>query len=393
MSALAHETVFQNVAKISKFLPFIPALQEIHPDGSFPLVEDPLVTKRATLIGMFVLRPGRSSAFTGPLLNKEGFPESVYNKQLDWVYNVRGLDGGWIIANSNGVDAYRLALQYGASDAVITGSNAVSVEGVAGSHGPGYLWQAYALGEWAQLKSADPCIAKKIQEQREEWQRLGYLSARKYPATIVYTRSGLVFPGSKDFLEARVFSEKHPDGSEVEVLILTSEAGAQQVRLRAAAFGLADRIEDMLVVVPPPAGEMAVGCSASMDLAQVPHILHDRFGMRLVNHDGGQSVLRDFSRAGALAQMNITLCRHQSQLEVLRTRPGVDEALRAEIVASFDSRVMHFFGSSRVAAEGDAVPCRAVPASLPAVYAVSDKKDEVAVLTFDCSGSVDFYSE
>ena len=44
----------------------------------------------------------------------------------------------------------------------------------------------------------------------------------------------------KDIFEARIFHATHPDGSPVESYILTSEAGAERLRARAADHGLAD---------------------------------------------------------------------------------------------------------------------------------------------------------
>ncbi len=324
------------------------------------------------------------------MLNENKYPESMYNNELDWVYNVRGLDGGWIIANANSVDAYRLALQYGVSDAVIAGSNAASIEGVASEHSAGYIWQPYCLGEWDQLKSVDPEIAHKIAEQRVEWQRLGVLSSRKYAALIIFTWSGISYEGQKDFLEARVFGEKRPDGSDHEIYIMTSELGASKVRERAHLFGLHGRIEEMLIVMPPRAASPTDTLSADIDIALVPQLLHDKYGMRIVNHDGGQTVLREFCRAGAMSQMNITLCRHQSQRDVIATSHKVKDSQRAELLENFDSRLQYFFSSP--GEEGGAV-CRGIPAALRPVCVISDDKDEVAVVTFDTRGGVDFHQE
>ena len=67
---------------------------------------------------MFVLRPAISN-WIDPILDKKGDPSSMYKVEHGWSYNFNGLDGGWLLANGNPLDAYRLALQYGATDAVI----------------------------------------------------------------------------------------------------------------------------------------------------------------------------------------------------------------------------------------------------------------------------------
>jgi hypothetical protein len=46
-----------------------------------------------------------------------------------WSYNFNGLDGGWLISKSNAIDAFRMAIQYGLSDAVMIGAKSVSLEG------------------------------------------------------------------------------------------------------------------------------------------------------------------------------------------------------------------------------------------------------------------------
>lgn len=397
MNPLNHNTVFEDSNRIAVSLPFTDTLRKYHPKGSFPLTEDPLVTKRAAIVGMFVLRPAHSPTFSKPLLDESGFPKSIYDEDLDWTYNVTGLDGGWSIANANSVDAYRLALQYGALDAVIAGSNAVSIEGVATDHGP-YSWQPYALGKWNQLASADPNIAEKIMEQRAAWQKMGYISSRKYSALIVFTWSGVVYEGQRDFLEANVFHSTHPDGSEIEIYILTSEAGAERIRSRAHKYGLENRIDKILVVVPPKANTDATtssttstttsdGLSTDIDISLIPKILYERFDMRVVNHDGGVQVLRAFARAGAMCQMNLTLCRKRSELEVVQSCLKIPEAKRAEVLSNFDSRLFYFFQRP---SEDGTTQLKGVPRSLAPVCVLSDEADDVAVVSFDTRGQCVF---
>jgi hypothetical protein len=75
----------------------------------------------------------------------------------------------------------------------------------------------------------DPDLAAKLAEQRAAWQTLGYLSPRRFPAQMVFTRSGANYSESDYFLSARIFQETHPDGSPIEVYVITSQKGAEEV--------------------------------------------------------------------------------------------------------------------------------------------------------------------
>lgn len=117
---------------------------------------------------------------------------------------------------------------------------------------------------------------------------MGYLSSRKYPAQIAFSWSGERFEGSRDFLEGEIFHAFLPDGQRMEVYIVTSSLGAVRIRQRAAKYGLADRIEQMLIVLPaPPAAQAEAELTTDMDLTDLPKLLYDRLGMKIVNHDGG----------------------------------------------------------------------------------------------------------
>ena len=246
-----------------------------------------MITKKAIILGMFVLRPAITS-WIQPVIDKtipSTLSESIYSIEHEWSFNCRGFEGGWLIANKNSVDAYRLAMQYALSDAVLIGTNTISIEGVRTEECPGYIWQPYALCQWDQLKYADPELEEKFASQRSHWQQLGYLSDRKYPAQIAFTWSGEHFEGSRDFLEGRIFHDTLPDGRPMEVYIITSSLGATRIRQRAAKYGLEDRIEQILIV-SSPASDLGQ-FTTNIDLAALPTILHDKLGMKIVNHDGG----------------------------------------------------------------------------------------------------------
>lgn len=385
-ATLLHRTVYDDNSLITKQLPLADSLRVHHPNGFFPLIQDPTVEKKTTIIGMFVLRPAESRAYSSPLLH-EGIPtDSVFAADLDWCYNVDGLDGGWLIANSNGIDAYRLGMQYGVTDAVIIGTNTVSTEGVTHDSYTGYIWQPYGPLSWGQVASADPNIHEKVNETRKLWQDMGYLSKRNYPAQVVFTWTGLKYDGCADFLDARIFNEKHPTGENIEVYIITSELGAERIRERSKSYPFADRIESMLIVVPPPAGD---DDREHVDLTVIPKILFEKYDMRIVNHDGGHKVLKAFCKAGIIAQMNLTLCRKYSVKDVIRDRPDINDSTRKVCQEEFLTRRRLFFGTKT----SDGQITRGVPSSMKIASVIEDPNDEVSIFVFDTKRGLDFYQE
>ena len=218
MSNLNHKEIYKDASRAAVELPLGEALAGLGAGATFPLMEDPRETDRALLIGMFVLRPA-AKAWSASL--SSNVPAGLREAE-QWCFNVKGYDGGWLIAAGNPLDAYRLSLQYGLSDAVIVGSNTVVTEGLDHEGHEGYLWQPYGPAAWSQLATLDNKIGDKIADTRAAWQKLGVLSPRRYPAQIVVTQSGKLREGARDIFEARIFSAKHPDGAPVESYILTS---------------------------------------------------------------------------------------------------------------------------------------------------------------------------
>jgi hypothetical protein len=364
MPGLAHQEVFTDASGVATTLPLGDELGPLGGGARFPLIEDPRVTRRASLVGMFVLRPAEV-AWNEPLLDG-GVPRSLFAAR-DWCFNVRGVDGGWLIAGGNPLDAYRLALQYGLSDAVIVGSNTVAKEGVDHGGQPGYLWQPYGPAAWPHLAAIDAHLAEKIGRVRAAWQQQGVLSARRYPAQVVVSQSGEHRPPAADIFDARVFHASHPDGSPVEAYVLTSERGAERMRPRAVARGLR-RVDELFVVASPP------GRPEELDIAAVPALLFERLGIRVANHDGGATVLSKFSEAGALPQVNLTLMRGRSVREVLAASDRLDAAARDRVLAEFAQRRQLFFS-------GD----HRLPGVLRPVSVLSDGGDGV-VVAFDARG-------
>lgn len=404
--SLVHRTAFEDSDKVAVCLPFHSSLLEFHPNGSFPLLKDPLKEKAASIVGMFVLRPADHVAFTGPLLDENGKPtDTIYNPDLHWVYNIEGFTGGWLIANFNGIDAYRLGMQYGVSDAVICSSNIVCTDGVDTDTMPGYTWQPYNPLNWPSVRSIDCNMEEKVAATRLMWQERGYLSKRKYPAQIIFTWTGLHYDGSPDFLQGSLFTKKHPDGTEIEVYIMTSELGASRIRERCGLYNLQDRIEKMLIVVPPATASETGELSSSIDLNLVPKILYEQYDMKIVNHDGGHKVLAEFCRAGVLCQMNLTMCRKFTVREVLQAMPHISQEKKDVTFIDFQDKLYHFFSypgepneeSAGSEQDDDAKELRnkriirGVPPTMPIVSVIDDPADEVSIFVFDTHQGVDFY--
>ncbi len=363
---LSQRTLYEDSAHIAVRLPLGEELGALHPGGCFPLLEDPARAERACIIGMFVLRPAQV-AWTEPVLDGHGFPESMYEAR-QWCFDVRGTYGGGLIAAGNPLDAYRLALQYGVVDAVLVGSGTVAKEGVRLDATRGYRWQPYGPLRWPQLADADPYLLAKILRLRAQWQRLGVLSPRPYPAQIVVSQSGELKDGTADILDAGIFSQRHPDGSAIEVYVLSSEAGAERLHDRARARGMKLRLGDEIIALSPP------GRPQVIDVGAVPGVLRARLDVRIADHDGGAVVLSKFAEAGALSQLNFTLMRGRSVTDVIAVTDRLDARRREALLASFGESARLFFS-------GD----QRLPRTLRPVYVIGDD-GEAVVVTFDLRG-------
>lgn len=333
---LHHVEIFKDAAGVGARVPLGDELSHLGQGAEFCLVEDPRVTDRTLIIGMFVLRP-MSTAWTTPVL-QEGRP--CLSEGEGWCHNVSGLDGGGFIADGCAFDAFRLALQYGLSDAVIVGSGTALTEGVPHDGHPGYLWQPYGPASWPHVAAAEPELGRKIMAVRQLWQQQGLLSPRMYPAQIIVSQSGNA-SADHDIFDAHVFHAKHPDGAPLESYILTSQTGAERLRSRAAERNMQHRIDDVLIICSPD------GRPEDLDLAAVPRLLRHKLDIRIANHDGGSIVLSAFSRAGALPQINFTLMRSRSLLDVYASKNNMTPAARAELAPAFEARCSFMFTGDR----------------------------------------------
>ncbi|HEY2774723.1 MAG TPA: hypothetical protein VGK20_11815 [Candidatus Binatia bacterium] len=329
-ASLAQRTVFDDSHAAGLRLPLDDALAALHPGASFPLIEDPRRLSRALVFGMMVLRPA-SRAWNpdarGPMVD-------ALPLVGDWCYDVAGIGGSWPVSAGNAVDAFRLALQYGTVDAVIAGATTVCREGVGSDVAPGHIWQAWHAFSWPVLRPWRDSLEPAVARTRRRWQELGVISERPHPAQIVVTRSGLSPLPGRELLDARIFRERHPDGSAIEARIVTSEAGAEAVRRQAGARGR--RIDAMLLVASPPDDPCAI------DVARVPALLRERLDVRVAEHDGGAISLAAFVDAGAVSQLNLTLMRRRSVRDVVARSTRIGAALRDEVLESWERRPRYF---------------------------------------------------
>jgi hypothetical protein len=266
----------------------------------------------------------------------------------------------------------------------------------------GYLWQPYFISESENLKACFPDTLQLIEGQRKEMQQRGIISDRVYPAQIVFSFSG-ESQGESDFLDARIFSAVHPNGDLFECYILTSDQGAIKIRERVLTSfpHLTDRIDNILIKLPPcPSG------NSDIDISVIPKLLFEQLGVRIANHDGGREILRKFCAAGAIAQVNLTLCRKKSLQEILpkysksftvRTKIDVGDCSTPQNAALECGRVELFFTSARARikckTEDRDTPIGAIPQSWREVYCVADGDEDTAVVTYDTRYAGDFVTD
>lgn len=373
--SLDHQTIYEDLSKVELNLDLIPELRFYHRKGSFPLLLDPHKRKEAFFLGMFVLRP-MCQSWTAPILEATtSKPSSFYDIQGGWSYNFKGLEGGWLIANGCAVDGYRLGFQYGISDVVIIGSRSVCEEGCDPlpsdnntSHRRGYIWQPYGPLNWSHIKAIDGELVEKVAKQRRLWQEQGLLSPRKYPAQIIITWSGEKYESARDFLEARIFNEVHPDGTPYEVYIITSVLGADRIRSRATTYGFSsERINNILIVASPDNND------SDIDLKSLPSLLYQRYDMRLINHDGGQFVLDKFIQGNILPQMNLSLCRKLSLEQVIQTSSILSDEQRSFGLQHYPDHCQNFFSDIH----------GSIPRSLEAFQVIVDESEDIGIVCFD----------
>lgn len=153
---------------------------------------------------------------------------------------------------------------------------------------------------------------------------------------------------------------------------------------------LSNRIDSLLIELSPE------GQPDEIDLTRLPYYLYEKLDMRIVNHDGGKRVLQRFCQANVLSQMNITLARQRSVWDVITTSKKLPQLTPDAVTTAkgkFESNAEIFFNNSFPTSEvfsESGNPSGALPKTFIPISVISDRKDEVAVVAFDCRTATDF---
>ena len=105
---LHHRQIYKDATGVGAHVSLGDELSHLGEGAEFVLVEDPRLTDRTLIIGMFVLRP-MLTAWSAPIIQDD---KPSLSEGEGWCHNVSGLDGGGFIADGCAFDAYRLGLQY-----------------------------------------------------------------------------------------------------------------------------------------------------------------------------------------------------------------------------------------------------------------------------------------
>ena len=278
----------RDARRIGCTAPFAPPLADLLGLSGEALVADPRGGAAALILGSAVLRPARSEI--DPLaVDRQGL--DALAAAPDWCHEIEGLPAGAVMSAGSRLDALRLVLHYGLTDAILVGASTVAAEGLAEPGRSPWRWEAATPLAFPVLADLAHRLAGAVAATRRLWQDLGLLSPRPRPALIVVTRG--LGEGVPSWFEAPALA----DG---EVRVLTSEAGARRLRARAGGTPLAGRLEAMLLPCSPP------GQPEMVDLAAVPARLRRSLDVRIAGHDGGRTTLASFAAAGALTQLHLT---------------------------------------------------------------------------------------
>ena len=242
---------------------------------------------------LYERQPAASSALTEPLREMYGGdldlprpPERPYVianfvETLDGVvsFAIPGRSGGGEISGQNAADRFVMGLFRACADAVVFASG--TLHGDAGHVRTAAFIHPEAAGLYADLRAR-------------------VSPARPEPLNVIVTGSGRVDLREPTF---------HTPG--LETLIVTTGEGERQLR---ADHGDALRVTRVRAVadagpVPPPA---------------VVHLLAREFGVRLLLHEGGPTLLGSFLAAGTVDELFLTVAPQVAGRDG-RGRPGLAE--------------------------------------------------------------------
>jgi hypothetical protein len=82
------------------------------------------------------------------------------------------------------------------------------------------------------------------------------------------------------------------------VYIISSIEGRKKIRERMSNYpDLISRQDEILIDLSPDENPFEI------DLPRLPKLLHDKYDIRIINHDGGREVLQQFCQAKIISQL------------------------------------------------------------------------------------------
>jgi riboflavin biosynthesis pyrimidine reductase len=176
-------------------------------------------------------------------------------------YMLPGRSGGGEIGGFNEPDAFIMGLLRAHSDAVLTGASSFNADS-GHVRTPGFVYPP-ARDLYTRLRA-----------------NLG--KARPEPMTVIISASGQVNLDEPNF---------HTPG--VETLIVTTDAGAEQVRARPNAAAVTH--------------VRSLGAGPQLPSEQVVQLLGDEFGLKMLLNEGGPGLFSSFLAVGQIDQLFLTL--------------------------------------------------------------------------------------
>jgi riboflavin biosynthesis pyrimidine reductase len=199
-------------------------------------------------------------------------------------YRIPGQSGGGTISGSDDADRFIMGLLRSSVDAVVVGSRTVH------EVSPKHLW----IAEF---------IYPDAKEMYVDW-RVNVLRKSRHPLAVVVTGTG------KLELHRAVF--RTPD---VPVLIVTTEEGQRELG-RSGATNLQS------VQVITLAAEQG-----SISPADILRLLHSKFGVRTVLHEGGPNLFGKFVSAALVDELFLTISPQIAGRVQQTIRPGLVEGI------------------------------------------------------------------
>lgn len=213
----------------------------------------------------------------------DGRPYTVANfvTTLDGVvsYNIRGKSGGSEISGFNEGDQFIMGLLRASADAIIVGAHTFHAAG------PKHTWTADSIYPHGKDLYAD---------YREQ-----ILQKPKRPYVVVVSGSGRI-----DCTQA-IFTT-----AEANVVIVTTGSGDREIQQRLKATATCATIT-------------SIPASTAITPSYIRELLGSRFGVQLLLHEGGPTLLGEFTAAGCMDELFLTVSPQMAGRHLNQPRPGL----------------------------------------------------------------------